>query len=54
MPIARRRTSARRGLAARPPIDYLAKDYASFRQLILDRLAQTCRTGPRPICPTSA
>ncbi len=24
-----------------PPIDYLAKDYASFRQLILDRLAQT-------------
>ena len=24
-----------------PPIDYLAKDYLSFRQLILDRLAQT-------------
>ncbi|HEY1425693.1 MAG TPA: hypothetical protein VGF50_03395 [Caulobacteraceae bacterium] len=24
-----------------PPINYLAKDYASFRQLILDRLAQT-------------
>ncbi len=24
-----------------PPIDYLAKDYASFRQLLLDRLAQT-------------
>ena len=24
-----------------PPIDYLAKDYASFRQLIVDRLAQT-------------
>lgn len=24
-----------------PEIDYLAKDYASFRQLILDRLAQT-------------
>lgn len=24
-----------------PPIDYLAKDYASFRQLVLDRLAQT-------------
>jgi hypothetical protein len=24
-----------------PPIDYLAKDYNSFRQLILDRLAQT-------------
>ena len=27
--------------AATPPIDYLAKDYASFRKLILDRLAQT-------------
>lgn len=26
---------------AAPPINYLAKDYASFRQLILDRLAQT-------------
>jgi hypothetical protein len=24
-----------------PPIDYLAKDYSSFRQLIIDRLAQT-------------
>jgi len=24
-----------------PPIDYLAKDYASFRKLIFDRLAQT-------------
>lgn len=24
-----------------PPIDYLAKDYASFRRLMLDRLAQT-------------
>lgn len=27
--------------AAVPPIDYLAKDYASFRQLMLDRLAVT-------------
>ena len=26
---------------AQPHIDYLAKDYASFRQLIVDRLAQT-------------
>lgn len=26
-------------LRAEPPIDYLAKDYASFRRLILDRLA---------------
>jgi len=25
-----------------PPIDYLAKDYASFRQLMFDRLALTC------------
>jgi hypothetical protein len=27
--------------AVEPPIDYLAKDYASFRQLMLDRLAVT-------------
>lgn len=26
----------------RPSIDYLAKDYATFRQLLLDRLALTC------------
>jgi hypothetical protein len=29
------------GLPPSPPIDYLAKDYASFRQLMLDRLAIT-------------
>lgn len=29
---------------AEPPIDYLAKDYASFRQLLLDRLALTMPT----------
>src|SRR5262249_31255607 len=27
--------------AAPPPIDYLAKDYASFRRLMLDRMAVT-------------
>ena len=29
----------RRAKSAEPPIDYLAKDYASFRRLMLDRLA---------------
>lgn len=29
------------GTTTSPPIDYLAKDYASFRQLMLDRLAVT-------------
>ena len=32
-------TSARRSPPTTPEIDYLAKDYASFRRLMLDRLA---------------
>ncbi len=34
-----------------PEIDYLAKDYASFRQLILDRLATTSATTRTPLRP---
>ena len=37
--IASRRRAARRQSCPAPDIDYLAKDYASFRQLMLDRLA---------------
>ena len=37
-----------------PEIDYLAKDYASFRRLMLDRLAQLCPTGASAAPPTSA
>ena len=49
-----RRRRARRGAPPQPEIDYLAKDYASFRQLILDRLALSCPTGGSATCPTSA
>ena len=38
-----------------PPIDYLAKDYASFRRLMLDRMAAAhARTGRSATPPTSA
>ena len=51
--------AARARLPARacdePEIDYLAKDYASFRQLILDRLALVdARLAASATCPTSA
>ena len=40
---ATRRVPAERGPA--PHLNYLAKDYASFRRLMLDRLAARCPTG---------
>ena len=46
-----RRRSVRRRRAPRRDIDYLAKDYASFRQLILDRLAQTMPDWPETHVP---
>ena len=35
-----------------PLIDYLAKDYGSFRPLMLDRMAVTCPAGRRRMRPT--
>ncbi len=34
-----------------PEINYLAKDYNSFRQIILDRLGSSCRAGRKPAMP---
>ncbi len=50
---ASRTPSARRGARPSRRIDYLAKDYASFRRLMLDRLSGSCPTGGSATPPTS-
>ena len=52
---ARRRRLPEPRRCRQPHLDYLAKDYASFRRLILDRLAvDRCRTGASATRPTWA
>jgi len=41
-------------LPAPPPINYLAKDYGSFRTILLDRLNRWCLLGRPPARPTWA